>query len=117
MQEANEFPGPAQWHSGTHGTLSPWSLAQVWALSKVSDDFGLELSHTDIATLVTKVGGGNPSQQCISGWRTVFATDPNWYPGKAMEGQKTPGRRAIITEKQKAQIAKSAMMIKAKGGF
>ena len=53
------------WNGAREGTLTPWSLAKVWALHAVSDTKGLDLNHVDIAKMVTKVGGGHPSGQAI----------------------------------------------------
>lgn len=59
-------PGsPEWWVGGREGTLSPWTLAKVWALVKISDKKGLELSDSDIASEVEKVGGGQPSKNSI----------------------------------------------------
>ena len=56
-------PGsPEWWVGGREGTLSPWTLAKVWALVKISDKKGLELSDSDIASEVEKVGDGQPWQ-------------------------------------------------------
>ena len=54
--EAREF-----WNSARVGTLTPWSLAKVWALHTVSETQGFALQHFANAKMVTKVGGGHPS--------------------------------------------------------
>ena len=59
-------PGsPERWVGGREGTLSPWTLAKVWALVKISDKYHLELSDSDIASEAEKVGGGQPSKNSI----------------------------------------------------
>ena len=55
------------WTSGRHGTLSPWSQALVFALTTVSDKKSLNLTDTEIATEVVKIGGGHsPGKQSDS---------------------------------------------------
>ena len=64
------------WNSAREGTLTPWSLAKVWALHTVSEMKGIALQHVEIATMVTKVGGGHPSGEAIRQLRQQFAEDP-----------------------------------------
>ena len=56
---------PEWWASGKVGALSPWAAAQVWALIKMSTAHGITMSDNDIASEVTKVGGGHPTKQAI----------------------------------------------------
>jgi len=87
----------------------------VWALLKVSEKRGLDLSDNDIAEDVEKVGGGHPSKQAIAELRARIAADPQWYPGKKSEDAKKPGRKPLLTEAKKLAIARSAMALKAAG--
>lgn len=109
-------PGsPEWWTSGRTGTLSPWSLAKVFALVKMSARFKMELTDGNIAEEVEKVGGGRPNENSIRKWREKFEADPQWHPGKQAEDAETAGRKKIITKQQEATIAKCAMALKAKG--
>jgi len=106
---------PDWWVSGRTGTLSPWSLAKVFALVRISEKMGLELTDGSIAAEVEKVGGGTPNDNTIRLWREKFDADPQWYPGKQAEGAQKAGRKKVITKQQEATIAKSAMALKAQG--
>ena len=106
---------PAWWRSGKTGSLSPWSQAKVWALHVVSEDKNLNLTHDDIAGLVTKVGGGRPGQQAISKYRAMFDRDPEWCPGKENENAKKRGPKPMLTQHKKLCIAASAMALKDEG--
>ena len=106
---------PSQWMQGPTGKLSPWSLAKVWALHAVNDEYDLGLTNLAIAAKVKRIGGGCPTEECIRGWRLVFDADPDWYPGKAVPGHKTAGRKKVITAAQENAIAKVAMALKASG--
>jgi hypothetical protein len=109
-------PGsPEWWVGGRGGTLSPWTLAEVWALVKISDKKSLDLSDEDIAADVEKVGGGQPARNTIRLWRETWEADSRWYPGKPNEDAKTNGRKKIITAQQQATLAKSAMALKEAG--
>ena len=98
--------------SGKEGCLSPWALAQVWALLKVSEKRGLDLSDNDIAEDVEKVGGGHPSKQAIAELRARIAADPQWYPGKKSEDAKKPARKPLLTEAKKLAIARSGYVFR-----
>ena len=106
---------PEWWTSGRTGTLSPWSVAKVFALVKMSARFDMELTDGNVADEVEKVGGGRPSDNSIRLWRERFEADPQWHPGKQAEGAETAGRKKIITKQQEATIAKCAMALKRKG--
>ena len=84
------------WNSARQGTLTPWSLAKVWALHTVSETKGLALQHLEIAQLVTKVGGGHPSGEAIRQLREQFAEDQEWYPGTGVETGKRPGPKPSL---------------------
>ena len=106
---------PSQWLQGPTGKLSPWSLAKVWALHAVYDEYDLGLANLAIAARVERIGGGSPTEECIRRWRLVFDADPGWYPGKAVPGHKTAGRKKVTTAAQENAIAKVAMALKASG--
>ena len=110
------LPGsPAWWSSGRTGTLSPWNVAKVFALVKISAKRSLHLTDGEIASDVEKVGGGTPSDNTIRQWRERFEADPQWHPGKQAEDAATPGRKKVISKQQEATIARSAMALKSKG--
>ena len=92
--------GPAWWVSGREGTLSPWSLAQVWALHAVSEMRHLDLEHTEIAEAVDKVGGGKPTAMAICHLRSLFEADREWYPGKSQVVGKRPGPKPTFTKRK-----------------
>ena len=48
---------PSQWLQGPTGKLSPWSLAKVWALHAVNDEYDLGLTNLAIAARVERIGG------------------------------------------------------------
>ena len=77
--------GPAWWTSGKQGHLSPWSQSVLWALIKVNDELGLEMEDAQLASYVTKVGGGHPLKASIGKWRRRIDVDPEWYPGKTSD--------------------------------
>ena len=106
---------PGWWASGKEGYLCPWAQAQVWALVRVSEKRGLDLSDWEIAEEVTKVGGGHPSKQAIAKLRACFAADSAWYPGKTSETAKRPGPKPLLTESKKLAIARSAKALKSAG--
>ena len=99
------------WTSARSGTLSPWSLAKVWALHTVSKERGLDLEHAEIAKLVTKVGRNrdHPTPTAIQKLRTLFDEDPDWYPGKGSETRKRPGPKPRFTPQKKRCVAECAM--------
>ena len=74
--------GPAWWTSRKQGRLSPWSQSLLWAMIKVNDELGLEMEDAQLASFVTKVGGGHPLKASIGKWRRRIVVDPNRYPAK-----------------------------------
>ena len=95
--------------------LSPWALAQVWALIRCSDKFGLDLSDAQIAEQVTKGNGDHPRKQRIQQLRTLFASDPAWYPGKVKPDPQKRGPKPVMTIAKKRAIASAAMGLKRAG--
>ena len=86
--------------SGRKGTLSPWSLAQVWALHAVSEMRHLDLERTEIAEAVDKVGGGKPTAMAICHLRSLFEADREWYPGKSQVVGKRPGPKPTFKKRK-----------------
>ena len=91
------------WHSARHGNLSPWPLAQVYALHKVSTLRNLDLEHTETAQPVTKVGGGDPCPKAIQLLRKQIDEDPDWYPGRSSESRKRPGPKPLFYGAQETE--------------
>ena len=116
MAAASDDDGgePSAWRDGPRGKLSPWSLAKVWALHAVNEEYDLGLTSAAIAEKVVTIGGRHPSDESIRQWRLLFEADPDWYPGKTSPGQKTAGRKKVITAAQERAIAKTAMALKGK---
>ena len=54
------------WTTCKKGSLSPWSQAVVVALLKVKKKQCIDMSLSEIAKEVTKVGGGHPSKQAVA---------------------------------------------------
>ena len=46
---ANATPQKTWWYTVRKGTLTPWSLAKVWALHTVSKMRNLDMQHVEIA--------------------------------------------------------------------
>ena len=63
---------PDWWVSAPGEGLSPWALAQVWALLRVSEQFGLDMSDAKIAEHVTKADGEHPTKQCVQKIRVTI---------------------------------------------
>ena len=105
--------GPAWWTSGKQGHLSPWSQSVLWALIKVNDELGLEMEDAQLASYVTKVGGGHPLKASIGKWRRRIDVDPEWYPGKTSDVEcEKPGPKPLLDERKKRCIAQCAMRLK-----
>ena len=107
--------GPEWWISGKQGSLAPRAQAQVWGLHVMAKNQDVKMSNDDIAAMVTKVGGGHPSQQAIASWRKTFDDDPDWYPGKQNEEAQQRGPKRKFTVQKQMAVAKSAMALKAAG--
>ncbi len=95
--------------------MSPWSQAVAAALLKMSEKKDIGLSYSDIATEVTKVGGGHPTKQAISDLAAAVAADADWYPGKISENAKKCGPKPKFSAKAKKRVASSAMALKRRG--
>ena len=103
--------GLPEWQVSTEqdDNLSPWALAQAWALIRCSDKFGLDLSDAQIAGQVTKGNGDHPRKQRIQQLRAIFASDPAWYPGKVKPDAQKRGPKPVMTVAKKRAIASADM--------
>ena len=103
--------GLPEWRISTEqdDNLSPWALAQAWALIRCSDKFGLHLSDAQIAGQVTKGNGDHPRKQRIQQLRAIFASDPAWYPGKVKPDAQKRGPKPVMTVAKKRAIASADM--------
>ncbi len=97
MSTAQTVSAKDFWTTARSGNLTPWSLAKVYAFHKVSALKNLDLEHTEIAKMVTKVGGGHPCPKAIQKLRKQFDENPEWYPGKGMETRKRPGPKPLFS--------------------
>ena len=103
------------WHGGRKGHLSPLSEARAWALREIwrdagKPDYGM---LTYIAGKVRKQGGGNPTHSAMSQFFAKVDADPQWFPGKSLQEQFGPP--SVITPRNQAIVARSAMAMKARG--
>ena len=111
----NAKGGKHWWASARTGTLTPWSLAKVWALHTVSKLKNLNLEHTEVAKSVKKVGGGHPTPTAIQKLRAQFDDDPDWHTGKGTETGKRPGPKPRFTAQKKRCVAECAMAMSRRG--
>ena len=108
------------WLGGRVGSLSALSEARAWALREVWRESG-KSDHgmlPFIACKVKKVGvggrvGGCPSPSAISQLFEKINADRDWFPGKSM--QESHGPQSVITLKNQAIVARSAMAMKDRG--
>ena len=103
------------WTAGKKGSLSPWSQAVLVALLKVKKKLRIDMSFSDIAKEVTKVGGGHPSKQAVADLAAKVAKDDQWYPGKISASAKKRGPKKKFTRAKQLQVAKTAMALKRSG--
>ena len=115
MSTAQTVSAKDFWTTARSGNLTPWSLAKVYAFHKVSALKNLDLEHTEIAKMVTKVGGGHPCPKAIQKLRKQFDEDPEWYPGKGMETRKRPGPKPLFSAQKKRNVAECAMAMARRG--
>ena len=106
------------WTGGRKGTLSALSQAQVWALTKANEKHGLGLTLDAIAKEVWVIGlpRRHPSSTAIEKWQAVFASDEEWYPGKAVEAREGQGRKRKFTDQMRACVKKSEESLKLNKG-
>ena len=103
------------WSSGKTGSLSPKAQAQVWGLKMAWEHFGKEVSFTEIASLVSKVGGGHPTKQAVHQLCAKMEEDEHWYPGKREAEAQKRGPKPGLTAQKKRAIAACAMALKKAG--
>ena len=100
--------------------LSPWEVAKAVAMDAVIADMGKYQKKSCyvllgqgkvpyIASKLTKVGGGNPSDRAV---RSVLALGKTkgWYPGKPPDN--VGGRPAVYSDHVKQEVARVAMQEK-----
>ena len=75
----------------------------------------VDMSCSDIAGEVTKVGGGHPSKQAVAELATNVAKDDQLYPGKISANATKRGPKKKFTRAKQLQVAKSAMALKRSG--
>ena len=102
-------------HQTKKGSLSPWSQAVIVALLKMKKKHFVDMSFSDIAGEVTKVGGEHPSKQAVAELATNVAKDDQWYPGKVAADAKKRGPKKKFTRAKQLQVAKAAMAPKRSG--
>ena len=84
--------------------------AKLWALTTMADKFDVKLTAKQIAGVLTKVGGGKPSERAVQLWQNTFREDPQWYPGKTTENAEKPGAKPQLTGQKKRAIATAALL-------
>ena len=105
--------GPSWWISGKVGCLSPMAHSKTWALCTVcQEEKGVHFSDAEIASKVTKVGGGHPSKVAIFYLRRRWESDPGWHPGKASPEAQTRGPKRTFTLRRQRAVAQCAMSMK-----
>ena len=82
---------------------------------KMKKKHRVDMSFSDIAKEVTKVGGGHPSKQAVAELANNVAKDDQWYPGKVSAGAKKRGPKKKFTRGKQLRVAKSAMALKRSG--
>ena len=103
------------WTTGKAGSLSPWSQAVVVALLKKKEKKRVDMSFSDIAREVVKVGGGHQSKQAVAELAANVALDDQWHPGKISTNAKKRGPKPRFTRAKQLQVAKTAMTLKKNG--
>ena len=107
----------SMWKTARSGTLSPWSQALAWGLKHA-----WEMSHAEGHTYgrnawiaerlyVEGTPKKRPSAQAIGQLLTKM-DDPDWFPGKICGSGNLGGRPSVLSETNKAIIARSAMALK-----
>lgn len=118
--EDNQRQLAAMWKTARSGNLSPWSQAKAWGLKHA-----WEVTHEDgqtygrnawIAERLCVEGSPKkkPSPQSIGQLLTKM-DDPEWFPGKICGSGSLGGRPPVLSETNRAVIARSAMSLKEKG--
>jgi hypothetical protein len=103
------------WRSAPTGRLTALEQLKALAYRDVllksgAKKYGL---HTKIAEKITVVGGGHPSKNAVRELLEKVDADTKWYPGKSY--QQSFGPAPALSGANRANIAKSAMALKASG--
>ena len=103
------------WKDGKEGCLSPLEQCRAWALRETyrDDDVPEKKLYTQVASKLTKIGGGQPTPRAVLYLFEKMDNDDDWYPGKVEEGR---GRKPALTELAKGSIKRSAEAINRRGG-
>ena len=103
------------WKDGREGSLSPLEQCRAWALREVYRENNVpeKKLHTQMASKLTKIGGGQPTPRAVLYLCQKMDSDGDWYPGKVQEGG---GRKPALTELAKGVIKRSAEAINRRGG-
>ena len=82
----------------------------------MKEKHGVDLTLEDIAKEVWVIGKPrrHPCTSTVEKWQSVFAEDPNWYPGKAVDERKGTGRKRKFTDHMRLCVKKSAESLKIK---
>ena len=112
-KSAKEF-----WTGGRKGTLSALAQSQVWALTRMNEKHNLGLTLSDVAKEVFVIGSPrrHPGTTTIESWQATFASDPEWYPGKAMEKREGQGRKRKFNDQMRLCVKNSAESLKLNKG-
>ena len=95
------------WKGGRPGTLSSLMQAKAWGLSEA------RVPQVDIAAKLEKIGGGHPTKSAVCKLLERIKGDPEWYPGKRPDA--AYGRKPVLREAKRKQVAASAMTLKRRG--
>ena len=112
-----EMPTSEWWTLAQDGRLAPAGQAKLWGLTVMADKLEVKIPAKEAASIVTKVGGGNPSERAVQQWQETFRADPEWYPSKTKDDAVPPGRKPIFTaQKKQVRVAEAGIEYQ-KGSF
>ena len=103
------------WTGGRSGTLSAKAQSQVWALTTMSNKFGLKVTQSQIAKEVHVIGKKrkHPCVSSIEQWQAQFKDDGTWYPNKHLiEQDSRPVAKARRILQYKSSIHKKRILQK-----
>ena len=94
------------WKDGKEGCLSPLEQCRAWALRETyrDDDVPEKKLYTQVASKLTKIGGGQPTPRAVLYLFEKMDNDDDWYPGKVQEGR---GRKQVLTGLAQSVIKRS----------
>ena len=104
------------WLYGQDGGLSAREQLKAWALREAWKEHneGMYGMHTWIAERLTKVGGGEPTNNAVKDLLEKIEGDDKWFPGKQY-GEKR-GRKRVLTGAKALAVVNCAQAKKARGG-